>query len=224
MTPFYPVDIVIFDCDSTLTAIEGIDELARRAGAYDQLAPLTLAAMEGKIKLEEIYKRRLDLIKPSLADVEWLGQRYIEAKISDVGSVIDALHQAGKQIHIVSGGIRQAVLILAEHLNIPGQHVHAVDIRFTAQYEYDGFDETSPLASSGGKKTVCCNIIGDKLTAVMIGDGMTDMEAAQDHIQFIGFGGVVRRPAVETATPDYISSPALIPLLQRLVTGYRSIV
>lgn len=217
MTPFYPVDIVIFDCDSTLTAIEGIDELARRAGVYDQLAPLTIAAMEGKIKLEEIYKRRLDLIKPSLADVEWLGQRYVEAKISDAGFVIDAIHQAGKQIHIVSGGIRQAVLIFAEHLNIPRHHVHAVDVRFTASDEYAGFDETSPLARSGGKSTVCRDITGDKHTAVMIGDGITDMEAAQDQIQFIGFGGVVRRQAVESVTPDYISGPTLKPLLRRLI-------
>jgi phosphoserine phosphatase len=35
---------VCFDCDSTLSRIEGIDELARRAGLEQEIAPLTDAA------------------------------------------------------------------------------------------------------------------------------------------------------------------------------------
>ena len=35
-------DIVCFDCDSTLSKIEGIDELGRQSGLFDQLAALTV--------------------------------------------------------------------------------------------------------------------------------------------------------------------------------------
>jgi phosphoserine phosphatase len=52
-------DAVCFDCDSTLTRIEGIDELARRAGCATEIAALTEAAMNGAVALEEVYARRL---------------------------------------------------------------------------------------------------------------------------------------------------------------------
>ena len=42
---------VCFDCDSTLSRIEGIDELGRNAGCEAEIAELTNAAMDGKIAL-----------------------------------------------------------------------------------------------------------------------------------------------------------------------------
>ena len=213
----YDVDIVIFDCDSTLSTTEGIDELARRAGVFDQLAPLTMAAMEGKIKLDEVYKQRLDAIRPKRADVEWLARCYLDNIVADADIVVANLQLAGKQVHIVSGGIRQAVLPLARHLKIPESQVHAVDIHFTPDGEYSGYDETSPLSKSGGKKIICTRIIGKQYNAVMIGDGITDLEAAQERVHFIGFGGVFRRSIVEKIAEDYIIDPTLLPVLERLI-------
>jgi len=215
--PFYSVNIIIFDCDSTLSAIEGIDELARRTGVYDQLAPLTRKAMEGETRLEDIYKHRLELIKPSRGDIEWLGQYYVENVVHDAKMVIDTLQQAGKEVHIVSGGILQAISILADYLDIPRHRLHAVDIRHTTSGEYAGYDEASPLCRDGGKKVVCDYLVGEQSTAVIIGDGMTDLEAARDSVQFIGFGGVIRRPAVEAMATDYITDTSLISLISRLL-------
>ena len=212
----YNVDIVIFDCDSTLSSIEGIDELAHRAGVFSQLAPLTIAAMEGKIKLEDVYRQRLETIKPGHADIEWLSQLYLEHIVPGANSVVNDLQLAGKQVHIVSGGIRQAVLPLAAHLKIPDSHLHAVELRFTPDGDYAGFDETSPLSKSGGKKIICAEIIGNQHSAVMIGDGITDLEAAQERVHFIGFGGVFRRSMIEEMAQDYITDPTLFPVLQRL--------
>ena len=56
---------VIFDCDSTLSRIEGIDELADIAGVTRQVRQMTDAAMAGEIGLEEVYGKRLELIKPT---------------------------------------------------------------------------------------------------------------------------------------------------------------
>jgi phosphoserine phosphatase len=215
--PFYCADIIIFDCDSTLTAIEGIDELARQAGVYDQLAPLTRKAMAGETRLDDIYRQRLELIKPSRGDVEWLGHYYVENVVADARTVIDALALAGKEIHIVSGGILRAVSILADHLNISRQYIHAVDVSHTTTGDYAGYEEASPLCRNDGKKIVCNQIVGEKSGAVIIGDGMTDLEAAGDRVQFIGFGGVIRRPAVEAMASDYISDASLISLLPRLL-------
>ena len=57
-------DAVCFDCDSTLSRIEGINELARRAGCEAEIASLTEAAMNGDTPLEEIYGKRLDILQP----------------------------------------------------------------------------------------------------------------------------------------------------------------
>ena len=58
---------VVFDCDSTLVAVEGIDELS---GPYrDRITALTDAAMDGSVPLEEVYGRRLEIIQPTRAQV-----------------------------------------------------------------------------------------------------------------------------------------------------------
>ena len=65
MEPWLTYHRVFFDCDSTLTTIEGIDELARMQGKEAEVAALTRQAMEGKIALETIYARRLRLLRPT---------------------------------------------------------------------------------------------------------------------------------------------------------------
>lgn len=215
--PFYDVKVVIFDCDSTLSAVEGIDELAARKGVDEQLAPLTTAAMEGRMKLEEIYGHRLALIRPARRDIDWLIHRYIASVVTDAGYVIKNLQESGKEVHIVSGGIRQAVSGLASHLGINDSHVHAVELSFDHEGEYLGYDENSPLTRSGGKRTVCRAIVQSGERAVMVGDGITDLEAGQHGVDFIGFGGVVNRPQIREKAPDFIDGPGLHSLLQRLL-------
>src|SRR5690606_23891673 len=61
---------IVFDCDSTLVSVEGIDELA---GAHKEaVQALTDAAMEGSVPLDEVYGRRLEIIRPTRARVDEL--------------------------------------------------------------------------------------------------------------------------------------------------------
>ena len=55
-------DVICFDCDSTLSKIEGIDELARRVCLGEEMSKLTEAAMNGELPLEAVYERRLIMI------------------------------------------------------------------------------------------------------------------------------------------------------------------
>ena len=217
MTQFFDVDYVLFDCDSTLSSLEGIDELAKQIGVHEQLAPLTQAAMEGNVKLDDIYKQRLELIQPDRQAIECLAQRYIETLVTDADIVIEKLQKAKKQIHIISGGLRQAILPLAKKLNIAEINVHAVDVYFDSNDSYAGFDEQSPLARSGGKTVVCQKIIGKSGKAVLIGDGVTDLEVQNERLHFIGFGGVVVRDLVRSQSSVYIEEATLLPLLDRLL-------
>lgn len=208
-----PYGTLAFDCDSTLSAMEGIEELARENA---EVKTLTRAAMEGKIALEEVFGRRLALVRPSRADVERVGRLYVEKLVPGVAALVAALHALGKEVHVVSGGLLPAVRHVADALAIPAARVHAVDLSFDAQGAYAGFDAGSPLARAGGKIEVLRSLTRAGVPLAFIGDGATDLEAAPVCARFVAYGGVERREKVLAAArvkslePDFRS---LVPLL-----------
>ncbi|WKJ91276.1 HAD-IB family phosphatase [Methylomonas montana] len=206
-------DVICFDCDSTLSRVEGIDELARRHGLFEQVAALTEAAMNGELALEAVYANRLELIKPDKAAIEWLAELYIAEMVEGVSETIQTLQANQKLIHIISGGLRQAILPLAEQLGIPEDHVHAVDVLFDEDGNYQDFARHSPLAVSGGKARICRRLRMHHSSLVMIGDGKTDLEAKLAGAYMIGFGGVVRRPLVEEQADHYVADASLAAIL-----------
>jgi len=210
-------DIICFDCDSTLSKIEGIDELGRKSGLYEELVALTNAAMNGELALEEVYGKRLSLIQPDKAQMDWLADLYIAEIVDGVEEVFSTLLAQGKQVHIISGGIRQAILPLAEKLGLPAAHVHAVNVEFNADGSYKEFDQQSPLARNGGKATVCKQIKSEGLTMAMIGDGKTDLEAKHAGAKVIGFGGVMKRDIVVEQADTFVNESSLMAVLPHVV-------
>ena len=209
-------DVICFDCDSTLSKIEGIDELARRAGMGAEIAKLTDAAMNGEFPLEAVYERRLALIKPDKASIDWVADLYIAEIVAGVKEVFSTLLAQGKTVHIISGGLRPAIIPLAAYLGLPESHVHAVEVFFDETGAYAGFDQASPLARTGGKAVV---VAGLKTEAplLMIGDGKTDLEAKQAGAYVIGFGGVVDRDIVRENADFYSTDPALTFVLEHIL-------
>lgn len=206
-------DGICFDCDSTLSRIEGIDELARNAGLFDEVAALTDAAMNGEIALEEVYGKRLELIKPDQAAIDWLADLYLAEMVEGVEHTIKTLQQHQKVIHIISGGLRQAILPLAAHLGIPEDNVHAVDVVFDEQGNYQDFARHSALAVSGGKARICRKIRMVTPSLAMVGDGKTDLEAKLSGAYMIGFGGVVKRQIVQEQADAFVADASLTAIL-----------
>jgi phosphoserine phosphatase len=206
---------VIFDCDSTLSAIEGIEELAREH--RKQVARLTELAMLGAVPLEEVYGLRLDLIRPSRADVERIGELYIRHLVPGAAETVAELHRAGVTVQVLSGGVRPAVLAVARHLGIAEARVAAVDLHFDLEGSYAGFDRASPLARSGGKRDwVEQNLADLPRPILMVGDGATDLEARPAVDCFAVFTGVVHRDAVVRGADVTIAGPSLSGLLDIL--------
>ena len=176
-----PYATIVFDCDSTLSSIEGICELSggRHAAELEQL---TAAAMDGTRALEEVYGRRLELVQPTREDVERIGRRYIETVLPHAREVIAALRSLDKRVVVVSGGLLPPVRVLATHLGIPTEEVFAVDIHFDEQGHYAGFEEDSPLARAGGKTELLQRLSRQQDTepVCLVGDGATDLEAAAE--------------------------------------------
>lgn len=201
------IRIVFFDVDSTLAAIEGIDELA---AGNAEIAALTEAAMNGELRMEDVYARRLEMIRPDRARIDKLAAMYVARMIPDAPEVVATLQEAGVEVLIVSAGIRQAILPLAERLGIPSRAVHAVDLVFDDGGSYVDFDRRSPLTRSGGKEIVVMNVRSrTKGKAAFVGDGVTDLEAKPAVNLFIGFGGVRQREQVRAGADVFIEEPRL---------------
>jgi phosphoserine phosphatase len=210
-------DIVCFDCDSTLSRIEGIDELAKRAGVEGEVEPLTAAAMAGILSLDAVYAQRLSVVRPDRESIEWLGQRYVEEMVPGARETIMALNRAGKPVHIVSGGLRHAIEPLAQVLKIPASHIHAVDLIFADDGTYRDFDHGSPLSRQDGKAIVCHALTASQHSVALVGDGASDLVAREVGVFVVGFGGVERREAMEKGADAFVAGPDLTAVLNTLL-------
>lgn len=191
-------NIIAFDCDSTLSAIEGVDELARLAGddIFQQVEDLTNQAMDGRIAIEEVFGKRLDLIKPSQQQCHQVGLMYLEEIEPTAEKTISTLQEKGWECLIISGGFTPCIEALARKLNI--NTIEAVPLHFSADGSYQGYDESYPTTRNGGKPEILAHIkeseCPDKL--VMVGDGVSDLETTPVVDHFIGFTRYAVRPQV----------------------------
>ncbi|HJQ40386.1 MAG TPA: HAD-IB family phosphatase [Thermoanaerobaculia bacterium] len=204
---------IFFDVDSTLVTIEGIDVLA---GGNPEIVKLTEAAMNGAIPLDEVYGRRLEIIQPSLSRIEELGEQYVASLVDGAKETIETLRAAGANIHLVSGGIEQAIAPLAQHLCV--RQLHAVALVFDEEGNYKDFDRRSLLARSGGKELVVRAVLTrSKGKSAFVGDGVTDLETRPVVDLFIGFGGVEQRAKVRENAEVYVTAPTLKAVLPYLL-------
>lgn len=210
-----PPKLIVFDCDSTLSAIEGIDELGRAGGPemFAKIEAMTNDAMNGKISVEAVFGERLRIIRPNASHVAVVGQKYIDTVEPTAVATLEKLRAAGWTPVILSGGFRNAIRPLADFLGI--ERVEAVDLFFDPMGNYTGFDETYPTTRSGGKPEVIRALKRELAPArvVMVGDGVSDLETKPEVDLFIGFGRYAAREKVRAGAHRFVSSLAELPSL-----------
>jgi len=199
--------LIFIDCDSTLSSIEGIDELARLRGAavFRECAQMTNRAMDGEIGIEDVYGARLELIRPTRKECLAISQMYIDTIEPTAMQTVAALQDSGWEPIVVSGGLTQVIAPFAEHLGI--RKLRAVDLFFDSSGGYAGFDERCPTSRMGGKIEV---IQADREECaaekvVMVGDGSSDLETQPFVDRFIGFGGFVARENVKRQAGAFVT-------------------
>ncbi len=195
---------VIFDVDSTLSAVEGIDWLAAQRGPEIEAwsTGLTERAMEGEIPIEAVYGERMRIVKPTLPEIQQLGKVYIERMATHAAETFAELRANDVEVIMVSGGLREAILPLARELGVNAENVYAVSVFFDQDGAYAGFDDASLLTRQSGKRT----IVGQmdlKGPILAVGDGMTDCEIKSVVQGFAAFVGFMRREAV-IERADYV--------------------
>jgi phosphoserine phosphatase len=227
-TLFAVIDDVFFDCDSTLSSIEGIDELARLKGVEDRICALTNAAMDGRLPLQEVYAERLRLLNPTRADLRIIEDAYKRTVTPDARETVALLHALGRRVFIVSGGLADAVIGFGVWLGIPKDRIQAVGLTYNQLsgrwWDYQAASQTqlgetwlmydeSPLTTQHGKVDVIRGLRTPGRSAMLVGDGASDLAAAHAVDCFVGYGGVVARPVVTANSPWFVRSKSIAPVL-----------
>jgi phosphoserine phosphatase len=220
-----PYEHIFFDCDSTLTAVEGIDILAETAAKKWRVETLTNAAMNGELDLGEVYGKRLQAIKPTRKQVQAIKQIYKRNLVEDAAEVIAILHDLGHKVYIISGGLAEPVAEFGVWLGVPRERIRAVGLSYNAlsghwwqpettwEEQYLNFEQGS-LTISDGKAEIVRELLGEQDgRSLLIGDGSSDLLAGTAVDLFIGYGGVVVREQVLAEAAAYIHSRSLAPLL-----------
>jgi phosphoserine phosphatase len=237
-SPWLRFDAVFFDCDSTLTRVEGVDELARLKGQAGAVEPLTRAAMEGAADLESVYARRLELLQPTRGDLRAIARLYQAAAVPDARAAVAALRALDIQVFVISGGLAAAVTSFAGWLGVDRRNVCAVDLAFdqlagrwweTWRYRHAANEDErfmalppNPLALSRGKaEMVARAAAGRAWRTLLVGDGASDFAARAAVDLFVGYGGVVARPLVAAQAEIYIACESLAPVVA-LAAGPRA--
>jgi phosphoserine phosphatase len=190
--------LLFIDCDSTLSTIEGIDELARGKGTdvFAQVVDLTNAAMNGEVPISEVFPRRMEMIRPDRTLCDEVAALYLATVVPGAAEMIREMKQNGWLPVILSGGFAPLIQPLARHLGI--DHVEAVPLYFHSDGSYKGYAEDYPTTRNLGKNEVIREwkqaLLPERV--IMMGDGMSDLETKPDVDAFIGFGGVIARPKV----------------------------
>lgn len=215
-----PIDAILFDCDGTLSQIEGIDELAKRHQVTDIVQRLTRDAMGKSGMNPEIYAERLRLTQPLRQDLALLADEYFQQKAPDIMEIIAIFQRLQKEVYVVSAGLLPAVLLFAKKLQISPSHVFAVDIHFDQNGKYQDFDRASPMVYKNGKQYIVEKIKLKHPHLAFVGDGLSDYEVYSHVTRFIGYGGAFYRENIASLCEFYIKELGMASLLPLLLTDF----
>ena len=205
--PAFRFATVILDVDSTLCGIEGIDWLAERRGAdvAKRVADLTDRAMRGDVPLEEVYGARLAMVRPRREDVDALGHEYIATISPGAVEAVAKWKSGGVCVILLSSAISHSILRVAQHIGLGPDEVHAVDVRFDAIGGWVGFDSSSPLTTTTGKRDIVARLDLPR-PMIAVGDGSTDRAVRGTADAFAAFTGYISRPAVTDGADFVVTS------------------
>lgn len=185
----FKFDNIIFDMDSTLSQVEGLDILAEvvaRATFQNEedvqkflkeFKDTTKKGMGGKIPFNESLMQRMDMLptKPTREQIiktgEEIGKKITESFLKNK----EFFEKYKDNIYIISGGFREMILPSTRALGINDEHVYANEFIYDEKGVVVGIDESKLTSQTGGKakQFIELNLQGD---TVVIGDGATDLE------------------------------------------------
>ncbi|MCP9762074.1 phosphoglycerate dehydrogenase [Lacihabitans soyangensis] len=197
--------IFIIDFDSTITKVEGLDQLAAIALAQSsdgekivqQIKELTDAGMNGELTLSESLSKRMSLLNANKKHVAALVEFLLENVSESFERNKKFLKEYADQILVVSSGFKDFIVPVIEHLGLKPENVYANTFTYNENGDITGVDNTNVLSQTGGKIKLVQSLNLDAHVSV-IGDGFTDYEIKQNGLadRFYAFVENVERQKV----------------------------
>lgn len=130
-----PRFLVVLDVDSTLIEQEAIELLAEEADCFDEVAEITLRAMNGELDFEASLRARVAALAGlPVAVFEAVGRRITVTR--GVPELIAGIQTAGGAVGVVSGGFHELLDPIASRLGLDewaANRLEAVDGRLTGK-------------------------------------------------------------------------------------------
>ncbi len=211
--------LVVFDMDSTLIQGEVVNILAQHAGAGDQVAAITAAAMNGEMDFTESFTRRVALLKG--LDEKILSEVAQNLTLTEGAErVINTLKRLGYKIGIISGGFDYFGEYLQKKLGLDYVFANVLEIKdgkVTGNITGDIID--GPKKAEILKTIATVENISLQQT-IALGDGANDLHM----ISIAGLGVAYHaKPVVKENAEQSISSVGLDGLLYLMGISEREI-
>jgi phosphoserine phosphatase len=207
--------LVCFDMDSTLIQAEVIDELARRAGVYDEVSAITESAMRGELDFKESFIKRVSLLKG--LDESVMKEIAAELPLTEGAErLFKTLKKYGYRTAILSGGFTYFGQYLKSKLGVDyvfANELEIADGKLTGKHVGDIVD--------GAKKAELLKLLAFKEDihldqVIAVGDGSNDLPM----IQLAGLGIAFHaKPKVQASAKHSISEIGLDAILYLM--GFR---
>jgi len=118
----------MMDMDSTLLAVECIDEIAEHAGVKEQVAAITERAMNGELDFKGSLVERVKMLKGLPREV--LENVYRERIVPNPGArrLVEACQGLGIKVAVVSGGFTFFTGLLAEDFGLDFTNANVLEV------------------------------------------------------------------------------------------------
>lgn len=165
---------IALDMDMTSVQIEGIDEIARRVGVYEEVAAITAGAMRGGLDFATSLRRRVAMLKGGQASVIEDVKKIMQ-ETGGLGALMRAADRGSWKKGICSGGFTQLICVLEKKYGLDMVRANTLGIRngeFTGEVEGS---ITDAKAKAQGVRDLIAMAGADPSNSIVLGDGANDL-------------------------------------------------
>ncbi|MGN0909519.1 MAG: phosphoserine phosphatase SerB [Succinivibrio sp.] len=192
---------IALDMDMTSVQIEGIDEIARRLGVYDEVAAITAGAMRGGLDFASSLRKRVAMLKGGSASVIE-DVRKIMTETGGLDALMKAADRGGWKKGICSGGFTQLICVLEKKYGLDMVRANTLEIEGGVLTGRVSGAITDARAKAQGVRDLIAMAGAIRENSIVLGDGANDLMMMEEAGLGIAFHA---KPLVRDKAPSAIN-------------------